>query len=256
MTVHVFNGDQAGAAFRAGMPGLEAFVHRDDLAVGPIGDADAGEPGRRIAFWQAVCGPGPRDIAGELRETTQVLGRLAERGVPLVIWHGASASDQCMLRRVVWWRAQAGIAPPIAEVALEAADAPDRQRGGMVAAGMFGPAELARHAARAIMIGEDRARRLAGEWAALKADNAEVRAWGPSGFTARGFGDVDRVVDGFVTAEWQPAARVVARAMRVIEGLLAGDLFVFWRLREMAGCGAFATRGDTSEMRACEVAKA
>ena len=104
-TIHLTNGDVAAESLRAALAeaSRDDRVHalRDDLAVGPLRGIDDG-PDVRAEFWDRVSADTRRDFLREFREQAAALENIARGDANLVVWHGESAADQLMLRRVCY----------------------------------------------------------------------------------------------------------------------------------------------------------
>ena len=103
--IHVVNGDIAGNVLRQALAQAArpdtVIVLRDDLAVGPLTDVD-GAGVQRAQFWQRVAPNSGIDFSLEMRAALDQLQELKAGNTEIAIWHGQSASDQLMLRRVVF----------------------------------------------------------------------------------------------------------------------------------------------------------
>ncbi len=257
-TIHVVCGDIAAQQLRAAMAqALRAdpvLVLRDDLAIGPVREIDENER-QRAAFWQRVAPAAGRDYAGELREELAALQRLAEGDNAVVCWHGDSASDQLMLRRVAF--TLRGTPARLNEIALRGGDlapggagyGPERR----TSVGMYAPEILAERFARIAPISLLRIGRLSLEWRALKQVNAQVRRWVHNTFEGATFAQIDEQIITLAPVAWTPMAAFLGETMPRIEGFFATDTFLLWRCRELGAAGRLALRGDTTAPAACDL---
>ena len=164
--IHVVNGDVAGATLKqalaqAGRPD-SVVVLRDDLAVGPLVDVDSVAMARS-GFWQRVAPNSNIDFAAEMRGALASLADLRDATTEVAIWHGQSASDQLMLRRVAFHLHQSP--QRINEVGMDVREleAPNGQ-GPLTTIGMYSGARLARRFSTIAPVSVLRIGRLAYEW--------------------------------------------------------------------------------------------
>ncbi|USE80350.1 DUF1835 domain-containing protein [Cupriavidus gilardii] len=143
--IHVVNGDMAGNTLRQALAQAArpdpVVVLRDDLAVGPIADVDSSGL-IRSGFWQRVAPHSEIDFAAEMRQALDQLQGLRQSEPEVAIWHGQSASDQLMLRRVVFHLYQSP--QRINEVAMDSRELDGTTQGNLTAIGMYPAARLAR----------------------------------------------------------------------------------------------------------------
>ena len=206
-------------------------VLRDDLAVGPLSDIDS--TGLiRSGFWQRVAPHSDIDFAAEMRQALDQLQDVRKSETEVAIWHGQSASDQLMLRRVVFHLYQAP--QRINEVALDVRELDMPAHSHLASVGMYPAARLAR---RFSTIARSRCCAWDG-WAtvaAMRQENADVRLWkGNTLVPAPHGGRRDPgALPGRMDARRAGGGRRDGRG----RGLLASDWFVFWRCRELIGTG-------------------
>ncbi|MDO3576009.1 DUF1835 domain-containing protein [Ralstonia pseudosolanacearum] len=253
--IHVVNGDVAGAALKqalaqAGRPD-SVVVLRDDLAVGPLADVD-GVAMARSGFWQRVAPNSNIDFASEMHGALASLAELRESTTEVAIWHGQSASDQLMLRRVAFHLHQAP--QRINEIGMDVRelDLPGAQ-GALTTIGMYPGARLARRFSTIAPVSVLRIGRLAYEWQQTVRENADVRLWKGNTLVPVSYATVDEVILEHVPTDWASAHDVVASIMGAIDGLLASDWFVFWRCRELVGSGQLLLRGEADSLTTCEL---
>lgn len=252
--IHVVNGDIAGNALRqalaqAGRPD-SVVVLRDDLAVGPLADVD-GSGLARSGFWHRVAPSVDVDFASELRRSLTQLQALRREEMEISIWHGQSAGDQLMLRRVVFHLYQSP--QRINEVAMDLRELETPAQGSLTAIGMYSPARLARRFSTIAPVSVLRLGRLGYEWQQNVKENADVRLWKGNTLVPAAYHMIDEVILDHATAEWMPAPKLVGSVSGAIEGLLASDWFVFWRCRELVSSGMLSMHGSADSMDTCEL---
>ncbi|HVL09774.1 MAG TPA: DUF1835 domain-containing protein [Burkholderiaceae bacterium] len=252
--IHVVNGDIAGNVLRQALAQAArpdtVIVLRDDLAVGPLTDVD-GAGVQRAQFWQRVAPNSGIDFSLEMRAALDQLQELKAGNTEIAIWHGQSASDQLMLRRVVFHMHQ--FPQRINEVALDARELEVPLQRNLTSIGMYPPARLARRFSTIAPVSVLRLGRLGYEWQQCVRENADVRLWKGNTLVPAAYYNVDEVILEYTPREWAPAIEVVTSIMGKIEGLLATDWFVFWRCRELIGNGQLVLRGDADSLQTCEL---
>lgn len=252
--IHVVNGDVAGNTLRQALAQAArpdpVVVLRDDLAVGPIADIDS--TGLiRSGFWQRVAPHTDIDFAAEMRQALDQLQQLRRDDMEVAIWHGQSASDQLMLRRVVFHLYQAP--QRINEVAMDLRELEAPTHGSLTAIGMYPAARLARRFSTIAPVSVLRLGRLGYEWQQNVKENADVRLWKGNTLVPAAYHNIDDVILERAPEDWTPAAQVVGSVMGAIEGLLASDWFVFWRCRELVSTGQLQLRGDPQSLDSCDI---
>ncbi|HEX3382949.1 MAG TPA: DUF1835 domain-containing protein [Paraburkholderia sp.] len=259
-TIHLTNGDVAAESLRTALTqvGRDDRVQplRDDLAVGPLRGVDDG-PHVRAEFWERVSADTQRDFVREFREQAAVLDGLATSTANLVVWHGESASDQLMLRRVCYLLRDSP--QRLNEVRLSIADLTDRQawahsrKDRATSVGMFAPDVLQTHLPNAAPISVLRISRFALEWLEVKQANGETRPWRDNTFASSSFAEIDALILEHTTDDWQPAGRLAAYVMTAELGFLVSDSIVLWRMRELAAQRRVHLRGDANAWRSLEL---
>jgi len=243
---HLVCGDLAAAAVRP-LLGAAARVKvlHDDLAVGPLGDVDEPPCARRAAFWQAVwpAGTAPPPFAEQLAGEARWLAELAGQGEPLTLWHGDSASEQLLLARVAAALSESPL--ELREVVCGTGDSGVRQRR---AVSMCTPAQLRDALRQARPLGPARHATLAGQWRRVRSEDGGVRRWRAGTFHSEDYRLVDGMLLCLCSRDWQPQAPLLSQAMRCCSGFFATDLFLAWRLRELArqGCVELAAEAEPS----------
>lgn len=262
-TIHLTNGDVAAESLRTALrdAGRSDRVHalRDDLAVGPLRGVDDA-PDVRADFWDRVSADTRRDFPREIREQDAALESIVRAEVNLVVWHGDSASDQLMLRRVCYHLRNNP--QRLNEVRLSIRDLTDpgawahSRKDRATSVGMFAPAVLQDRLVDAAPISVLRISRLALEWQEVKHANGETRRWRDNTFTSGSFAELDALILEHATEDWQPAARVAAALMAAEFGFLVSDSIVLWRMRELAAARRIKLRGDANAWRTLELCAA
>jgi hypothetical protein len=262
-TIHLTNGDVAAESLRTALhsAGRDDRVHslRDDLAVGPLRGVDDA-PDVRADFWDRVSADTRRDFLREFREQAAALANIARGEANLVVWHGESAADQLMLRRVCYHLRNSP--QRLNEVRLSIRDLTDpgawahSRKDRATSVGMFAPAVLQARLPDAAPISVLRISRLALEWQEVKQANGETRRWRDNTFASGSFAELDALILERVTGDWQPAARIAAELMTAELWYLVSDSIVLWRLREMAATRRIKLRGDASAWRSLELCTA
>ncbi|WP_213909172.1 DUF1835 domain-containing protein [Stutzerimonas nitrititolerans] len=235
---HLTCGDLAADSVRRLLgegDGEAVRVLRDDLAVGPLADIESPPCAERVAFWEGVwpaaLAPRP-DFASGLADDAEWLAGLASQPRPVTVWHGDSASEQLLLARVA--AALEGSSLPFREVPCGTGDS---RVGTRMAVSMHPPDALAAlYLPRAV--GPQRIAELASQWRAAVQDNAAIRRWADGRFAAEDHARIDGQLLATCGADWMPLARAMAEVMSRCDGFFATDLFLYWRARELARCGA------------------
>ncbi|MFM0741461.1 DUF1835 domain-containing protein [Paraburkholderia xenovorans] len=259
-TIHLTNGDVAADSLRTALQEAgrddRVYALRDDLAVGPLRGVDD-TPDVRADFWERVSADTKRDFLREFREQAASLDKLTHDDANLVVWHGESAADQLMLRRVCYHVRNSP--QRLNEVRLSIRDLTDpgawahSRKDRATSVGMFAPDVLKGRLPDAAPISVLRISRLALEWQEVKHANGETRRWRDNTFTSGSFADLDALILDLATEAWQPAAHVAAELMSAELGFLVTDTVVLWRLRELAATRRIKLRGDASAWRTLEL---
>ena len=215
----------------------------DELSNGPLCDADQIDPQLRIAHWQrllhAYQPPQPDwDEAWQHQRAAacRVLLQAWEQATPLTLWLGNGAGDAlllCMLAAQCPQRTTLSVV----DISLHL----DTPRPGLWAVGMYAPEELATVAGHARLLGADERQMLAAEWACWQGAGDGVREMHDGELQARALSCYDSVLlDSLARHGSASAPRLVGEAMGRIAGALVSDIFLFWRLQQLAEAGRIA----------------
>jgi Domain of unknown function (DUF1835)/Protein of unknown function len=244
--LHVVNGDHAAdllhdALATAGRDDRVVCL-RDDLAIGPLEGIDD-DPQSRIAFWQSVLDEPERDLREEFEAQATALAELAQTRTEIAVWHGQSAADQLMLRRVAFYLRNAPQRLNEIGLTLREADPACLGPGDQIAVGRYSPDILRARLPTIAPISVLRISRLALEWQELKRVNSEIRRLATNTFVGSAFHELDALVLERATAGWQPLNRLAGQVMGANIGFLATDVLVSWRIRLLAEAGRLRLRG-------------
>jgi hypothetical protein len=267
-TIHVTNGDYAAEILREALNAVSrderVIPLKDDLAVGHLRGIDD-NPETRALFWQQVLDEHKVDFISKLREQDALLRELAQDAGQVVVWHGQSASDQLMLRRVAYFLRN--VPQRLNEAKLTADDLPlitaedgtQRRRGrgdGTTAVGMFTAAELGAKLPTAAPISVLRISRLALEWQEVKQINSETRRWRDNTFISGTYSDIDETILQIASVGWIESRRLAGQVMAESFGFLVSDSMALWRCRELVAAGKLEIRGDPAKIADAKLRRA
>jgi hypothetical protein len=262
-TIHVANGDCAAQSLTQALKYAEredrVIALRDDLAVGPLRDIDDSSF-NRAAFWRQVLNSA-KDFEDDLEEQQAVLNRLTRGDAQIVIWHGQSAGDQLMLRRVAYYLRN--VPQRLNEARLGQQDVwipgndtePGRaaRSDGATAVGMFSPKQLLAKLPSAAPISVLRISRLALEWQEAKYASGETRRLRDNMLVSGTWLDVDDALLATATEEWLPTRRIVGEAMTRNFDFILSDSIGYWRCRELVTAGRLKIHGAPSDIAQAEL---
>ncbi|WEJ71310.1 DUF1835 domain-containing protein [Pseudomonas sp. PSE14] len=243
MSLHLVCGDGAAHALRRAVEAGVLVEKRirvmpDDLAVGPLSDVDSPPCQQRATFWRELGGDAlrEREIAVELATDANWL-RSPDAAI-VTLWHGDSASEQLLLRRVC------ALLP--AHVTLRSVGAGSGQCRceNRHAIAMLKPEELANALAASHEVDATERQCLGEDWQRVLAANAELRLWLDGQLSSAGFDHIDRILLDSASDSWRPVQSVIGPTMAYVEGLFVSDLLAAWRLRELVAAGRLALRGE------------
>jgi Domain of unknown function (DUF1835)/Protein of unknown function len=248
--LHVVNGDHAAdllsnALTTAGRDDRVVCL-RDDLAIGPLDGIDD-DPQTRIAFWQTVLDEPERDLREEFDAQATALAELSQTRTEIAVWHGQSAADQLMLRRVAFYLRNAPQRLNEINLTLREADPACLGAGDQIAVGRYSPDVLRARLPTIAPISVLRISRLALEWQEVKRVNSEIRRLSTNTFIGSAFYELDALILEHASADWQPLNRLSGQVMRANTGFLATDVVVFWRIRVLGEAGRLSHRGEGKE---------
>jgi hypothetical protein len=267
-TIHVTNGDYAAEILREALNAVSrderVIPLKDDLAVGHLRGIDD-NPETRALFWQQVLDEHKVDFISKLKEQDALLRELAQGTGQIVVWHGQSAGDQLMLRRVAYFLRN--MPQRLNEAKLTADDLPlitaddgtQRRRGRRdttTAVGMFTAAELGAKLPTAAPISVLRISRLALEWQEVKQINSETRRWRDNTFLSGTYFDIDETILQIASEGWIESRRLAGQVMGESFGFLVSDSIALWRCRELVAAGKLEIRGDPSKIADAKLRRA
>lgn len=239
--LHLTCGDGAADALRAAMAGgalapAPVRVMPDDLAVGPLHSVDTPPCLERARFWHQLGGEAlaGRAIAAELSADAEWLRAPDARR--LCLWHGDSASEQLLLRRVC------ALLPARVELHAVAGGTGECRSGPRRAIAMLAPADLA--ALPAERLDAASRDRLGAQWLHWCERDDSLRLWLDGRLQGADYALIDNALLAECTAQWRPARRLIAPVMAGVDGLFVTDLLSLWRLRQLAVEGLLKTRGS------------
>ncbi|MDH0289196.1 DUF1835 domain-containing protein [Pseudomonas sp. GD04087] len=243
MSLHLVCGDGAADALRRAVEAgvlteKKIRVMPDDLAVGPLSDVDNPPCQQRAAFWHELGGDAlrEREIAVELATDANWLRSPDARSVTL--WHGDSASEQLLLRRVC------ALLP--AQVTLRSVGAGSGQcrSEDRHAIAMLKPEELANALAASHELDAAERQRLGADWQHALTENTELRLWLDGRLSGTGYAHIDRILLDSASEAWRPVQSLIGPTMAYVDGLFVSDLLAVWRLRAQVAAGTLELRGD------------
>jgi hypothetical protein len=252
---HIVNGDVAAAVLSTAL--LEAgstdpvLTMRDDLPVGPLKSIDD-DHALRAAFWKRVMGQTDRDVFTEFEQAAARLTALVNDESPVVIWHGQSAGDQLVLRRIAYHLRNTPQRINEIALTLQELEKPELWSNRPTAVGLYTPAALQARLKTIAPVSILRIGRLALEWQELKQMNSDLRRWRTNTFESGSYTEIDALILESLTDDWQPSAQLVGQIMNVARGFFATDVLIFWRCRELAATGRLSLRGNSMQMRSSE----
>lgn len=241
---HVITGHSAvGSVKQAlGIDDGDIVNQSDDLSVGPLGDVDAPQSPLRAGFWQEVwggelCDPeigAGRSFGSELAALSAQLRTLPRDPRPCLVWFGTGANEQLTLRRTAHFLE----ASPRALWAIEVL--PQDQRPlplhWCTGVGVLNPKKLTAIFPRRRLVTDDERGRLAAEWRSLCAESSAntLRHFRDGIIETRPIDGYDDRIRGAAGSSWGNAARLVGDIMGNTEDAYVSDVFIFWRVRELA----------------------
>ncbi len=244
---HIVSGDLARDGVAALLPpeDLAILDMDDDLSVGPLVDVDAVVPHHRGVFWRKVLGPQAMEIEASGGDSVEVrlarasaaFRRLAEVERPCLVWCGSGPNEQLALRRAAHFLRGSG-------QPLWIAEPPPREDGATTSIGALDADALAAvfELKRELPLA-DRAR-LARDWFAVCGEGdagtlrqVETAPGGRLSIATHPLTVHDPLIQAAATPDWAPGVDIVGRAMQQLRENLVTDVFVYWRLRELARRG-------------------
>lgn len=243
MSLHLVCGDGAADALRRAVEAgvlteKKIQVLPDDLAVGPLSDVDNPPCQQRAAFWHELGGEAlqERAIASELASDATWLR--SPDAASVTLWHGDSASEQLLLRRVC------ALLPASVSLRSVGAGSGQCRSEDRHAIAMLKPVELANALAASHELDASERQHLAADWQRALAENAELRLWLDGQLSGAGYAHIDRILLDSASEAWRPVQSLIGPTMAYVDGLFVSDLLAAWRLREQVAAGALELRGD------------
>lgn len=252
MIYHFVVGDEAGnrlkeaVATEPAMAG-EVIVLRDILHVGPLKKTEGqGFSELRMVYWQGVAS-GEKTLAGvdDMERLLEVSAKMfRDDSIQAWIWMAPCVADVC----AYYW-----LLPYLSKhkgrfYIVNIAGLPFLNEAGKVYfpknISEIMPRELvkARRLSRQVTPGEIEID--GDEWRRLADENGGVRTWeGGKKIASHPADYYDTVLLGLCTAHAQKTNKVVRQALQK-HNLPTGDLWLYWRLREMANAGAIEMQGE------------
>ncbi|RQW28293.1 DUF1835 domain-containing protein [Rhodobacteraceae bacterium CH30] len=242
--LHVVAGGAAAACLQAlaaaGQLAGAVLDWPDELSNGPLADADQIDPQLRIAHWQrllrAYQPPQPDwDEAWQRQRAAacRTLLQAWEQSMSLTLWLGNHAGETLLLRML------AAQCPEQCELwVVDVSLHLDTPRPGLWAVGMYSAAELAPLACDARLLSLPERQMLAEEWGHWQRAGDCVREVQAGRLQGRPLSCYDNVLlDGLAAHGCVGAARLVDESMGRIEHTFVSDIFLFWRVLELAEAG-------------------
>lgn len=256
--IHIVNGDHAGGVMQQALEHAgraeRVVVLSDDLAIGPLREIDD-DPRQRAAFWQRVAPMLKRDFSLDLTRELDTLRDLAGESNQVSIWHGDSAADQLMLRRVAFHLRTCPAR--LNEVALKAADLGDARlpADAPTALAMYPESVIAARLKLIAPISVLRISRLALEWRALKHAEMQIRRWQHNTFEGGTYADLDETLLALLPNTPVCVGQAISAATQAMRGFFATDIFLLWRYRELRAAGRLELHGDPYDSSNCELTR-
>ena len=239
--LHLTCGDGAANALRAAMTsgGLAPAPIRvmpDDLAVGPLHGVDTPPCLDRARFWHQLGGEvlADRAIATELSADAKWLR--APDVERVCLWHGDSASEQLLLRRVC------ALLPERVELLAVAGGTGECRSATRKAIAMLDATTLAAQPVQTL--DNEQRQRLGEEWRRWISRDDELRLWLDGHLHGASYALIDNHLLAACNYDWQPARHLIGQTMASVDGLFVTDLLAAWRLRQLALEGRLSTRGE------------
>jgi hypothetical protein len=255
---HIITGDSAVGSIKQAL-GIEAgdiVCQSDDLSIGPLGDVDAAPSPVRWAFWREVFGADPDDGETDIRQlgvATKSFHNLPGDLRPCVVWFGTNANEQLTLRRTAHFLE--GISRPLWAIEVLPEDQRPLPLHWCTGVSVLNPKELTAIFPRRRLVSDDEKHRLAAEWRALCAESSDatMRHFVDGRVETRPIDSYDqRIRDGAGT-DWGNMARLVGDIMGQTEDAYVSDIFLAWRIYQLAEKGLLEIDQPGAPMRESRV---
>jgi hypothetical protein len=256
MIYHIVIGDEAAKPLQEAIitePSMagEVVVLKDILHVGPLQKSEGqGFSELRTEFWnQVVLNEKSPIVVDDMERLLEVSGKMyKDEDIQVWLWMAPWPADVC----AYYWTI-----PYLSKhigrfYLLNLANLPFLNEQGKV----FYPKNLSEILPKELV----KARKLArpvtpaeveidgDEWKTLQAENAGVRTHeGGKKLVSRDVTYYDKQLISFCSHQYQKASRIVSQAINKFN-VPTGDLFLGWRLRELAAAGELELQGDVTKL--------
>ncbi|AZN37058.1 DUF3658 domain-containing protein [Iodobacter ciconiae] len=230
MSCHLVLGDFAAEVLRELLgPYADIRIHRDDLAVGPLIDIDHVYPAARIKFWNQVFPLSSFDFSDVLPAGNAQLAALPEE---LTLWIGTSCGEALLLRRLAWWRNQAGES---FKLMIPDTTAVKSYVAGQVPLSLLSTAQI--ESASSKLVSPARLQTLAQEWQALCQPTSMFRGWNGQTFRHLDETALDAEMLDLLTDNYLPCSQIAGFWIQASKDFFRSDVLAMWRLRCLAAKG-------------------
>ena len=244
---HIITGHSAVGSIKQalGIDDGDVVNQSDDLSIGPLGDVDAAQSPLRAAFWREVWGEEPfdpetgsgRSFEDELAAVTRGFRDLPNDPRPCLVWYGTGANEQLTPRRAAFSLRGSPKEIWVAEALPE--DQPILPTLRATAVAICIPPRLIEIYDRRRRLERAERERLAADWETLCREGGTdtMRHFGDSQLETRSIENYDQRIVSAAENDWGGAARFVGHIMGYTEDAFVSDVFIFWRIRELARRG-------------------
>lgn len=255
MIYHIVVGDEAAKPLSEALlantenEGI-VIVLKDILHVGPLLKEEGQKFSEmRSAFWQEVVPQSKEPIVvNDLERVLQVSNELNKSETPNVwFWMAPSPADTTVYYWLLFYLKKHRERFFVVNVG----GLPFLDTGGK----LFYPKNISEIPGKELL----KARRLArvvapseieadtDEWGKIKNENAPIRVYeGGKKIAHKEVTYYDQQLISFCSQQFQKASKIIRQAMSKY-GIPTGDLYLGWRLRQLAANGALSTQGDTGK---------
>ncbi len=256
MIYHIVVGDEAAKPLQEAIttePGMagEIVVMKDILHIGPLQKAEGQSFSElRSEFWnQVVLNEKTPIVVTDMERLLEVSATMyKDEDVKVWLWMAPWAADVCAYHWTIMY-----LSKHLSRFyVLNLANLPFLNEQGKV----FYPKNISEILPKELI----KARKLArlvtpaeveidgDEWKTLVAENTGIRTHeGGKKLVSRDVTHYDKELVSFCSHQYQKASRIVSQALNKFN-VPTGDLFLGWRLRELAAAGELSLQGDTTKM--------